>query len=61
MFAHDTNLFYSKKDINTVFLKVNNELQKINEWFISNKLSLNLKKTEDSFFYKPSKKDNIPI
>ena len=45
MFADDTNLFYSNKDINTAFLKVNDELQKINEWFISNKLSLNVKKT----------------
>ena len=44
MFADDTNLFYSNKDINTAFLKVNDELQKINEWFISNKLSLNMKK-----------------
>ena len=31
IFAADTNLFYSNKDINTVFLKVNDELQKINE------------------------------
>ena len=44
IFADETNLFYSNKDINTVFLKVNNELQKINEWFISNKFSLNVKK-----------------
>ena len=46
MFADDTNLFYSNKDINTAFLKVNDELQKINEWFISNKLSLNVKKKQ---------------
>ena len=45
MFAHDTNLFYSKKDINTVFLKLNDGLQRINEWF----------------FHKPSKKDDIPL
>ena len=32
------NLFYSHKDINALFLKVNNELHKINQWFISNKL-----------------------
>ena len=61
MFADDTNLFYSNKDINTAFLKVNDELQKINEWFISNKLSLNVKKTKYSFFHKPSKKDDIPL
>ena len=61
MFADDTNLFYSNKDINTAFLKVNDELQKINEWFISNKLSLNLKKTKYLFFHKPSKKVDIPL
>ena len=44
MFADDTNLFYSRKDINALFLKVNNKLHKINQWFISNKLSLNIKK-----------------
>ena len=46
MFADDINLFYSNKDINTAFLKENDELQKINESFISNK---------------PSKKDDIPL
>ena len=61
MFADDTNLFYSKKDINTAFLKVNAELQKIKERFISNKLSLNVKKTKYFFFHKPSKKDDIPL
>ena len=49
MFADDTNFFYTNKDINTAFLKVHDELQKINEWFISNKLSLNVKKTNTRF------------
>ena len=39
MFVDDTNLFYSNKDIKTTFLKVNDELQKINEWLISKKLT----------------------
>ena len=60
-FADDINLFYSNQDINTAFLKVNDELQKINEWFISNKLSLNAKKTKYWFFHKPSKIDDIPL
>ena len=38
MFADGMNLLYSHKDINALFLKVNNELHKINQWFISNKL-----------------------
>ena len=33
----------------------------LNQWFTWNKLSLNTKKTKYSFFYKPSKKDNIPF
>ena len=45
MFADDTNLFYSQKDINTLFLKVNNIIYKINQWFISNTFSLHIKKT----------------
>ena len=60
-FADDTNLFYSNKDISTAFLKVNDELQKINESFFSNKLSLNVKKTKYSFLHKPSKKDDISL
>ena len=34
MFADDMNLFYSRKDINALFLKVNNKLQKINDLFL---------------------------
>ena len=41
-FADDTNLFYSHKDINALSLNVNNQLHEINQWFISNKPSLNI-------------------
>ena len=40
---------------------VNIEFQKESQWFMSNKLSLNVTKTKYSFFHKPSKKDNIPL
>ena len=54
LFADNTNLFYSNKVVNTAFLKVNNKLQKIYEWFISNEVSLNVKKKKkNSFFHKP--------
>ena len=43
MFADDTNLFYSHKNIKTIFQIVNSELL-VNEWFLGNKLSLNAKK-----------------
>ena len=43
MFADDTNLFYSHKNITTLFQIVNSELKLVNEWFLANKLSLNAK------------------
>ena len=59
MFADDTNLFFSHHDIKTLFITVNNELSKIMQWPIANKLSLNAKKTKYTFFHKNSVKDNI--
>ena len=61
MFANETNLFYAEENIKTLFDTVNIELEKISQWFISNKLSLNVTKTKCSFFHKPSKKDNISL
>ena len=54
MFADDTNLFYSHKNIENLFFTMNNELVKINEWFKANKLSLNIKKTKFTLFHKKS-------
>ena len=42
MFADNTNLFYSHKDIKTLFRTVILELN--NRWFKASKLSLNAKK-----------------
>ena len=42
-------------------MTVNNELDKIGEWFKTNKLSLNVKKTKYTFFHKNSIKDDIPL
>ena len=44
MFADDTNLFYAERDMKKLFETVNNELQKISQWFILNKLSINVTK-----------------
>ena len=54
MFADDTNLFYTHSNIQKLFSTMNEELASINQWFTSNKLSLNAKKTKYSFFHKPS-------
>ena len=40
---------------------MNRELPNINEWFISNKLSLNVKKTKFSIFHKASRRDDSPL
>ena len=46
MFANETNLFLSNKDINKLFNDMNIEMQKLSIWFKKNKLSLNLTKTK---------------
>ena len=61
MFADDTNLFFKHKNIQTLFSTVNRELSKIHQWFLSNKLSLNVKKTKYSLFHKVNKTDDIPL
>ena len=59
MFADDTNLFLTNKNISYLFETANLQLERINQWIISNKLSLNVSKTMYSFFHKPSKRDDI--
>ena len=48
MFADNTNLFYWHQYINTLFSTINVKLEKIEQWFKANKLSLNIKKTVES-------------
>ena len=59
MFADDTNLFYSHHQIKILFETVNCELEKINQWFKANRLSLNVEKTNYTLFHKNSVKDKI--
>ena len=61
MFADDTNLFFSHKKLNNLFVTVNNELKNIHEWFKVNKLSLNISKTKDEFFQANHKSDDITL
>ena len=60
MFADDTNLFYSSASINELFTNVDKELLEFNEWFKSNKLSLNVKKTKYTLFHPAQFKKRIP-
>ena len=40
--------------------RINTEINQINEWLCSNKLSLNIKKSKFMLFHQPNKKFNIP-
>ena len=46
MFADNTNLLYTHKNIKTLFQIVNSELKLANEWFLAKRLSLNAKKKQ---------------
>ena len=45
LFADDTTILYSHKDINSKINMVNEELQEVNNWFKANKSSINASKT----------------
>jgi hypothetical protein len=45
LYADDTNLFIHGPDEKLVIQKTNSSLKLLNEWFVANKLSLNLDKT----------------
>ena len=51
LFADDTNIFCSGKDINQLSKLLCIELDKLNIWFAVNKLSLNVSKTNFMIFF----------
>ena len=57
LFADDTTFYVSHSNINTLYHIVNEELVKINNWFIDNQLSLNLSKTYYMLFTKSKGED----
>jgi hypothetical protein len=50
LFADDTNIFISGKNINDLINTINAELCKLSRWFKLNKLSLNINKTHFMIF-----------
>ena len=56
LFANDTSIFYSHKDLRNVEMTLNNELAKVCEWFIANKLTLNVSESNFVIFHPPQKK-----
>ena len=51
LFADDIIMYISGKDVNNLICAVNNELVIINNWFISNRLTLNLNKSSFIIFH----------
>ena len=50
LFADDTNVFVTWKNLSTLFTTMNGELVRLSEWMNVNKLSLNMKKTKYMLF-----------
>ena len=57
LFADDSNLFYSDKDLQHLEETVNQELGEINTWLCANKLYLNIDKTHFVIFHPYQKKN----
>ena len=48
-------------NIRTLFERANRGMSQINEWFLTNKLSLNVGKTKCMLFHKLTDQENIPL
>ena len=59
LFADDTVVLHSHKNVNDLMSIVNTELQMLNDWFKCNKLFLNFKKTKYVMFH--SKRKKLPL
>ena len=55
MYADDTALYYSSKDVNDIVNKINNDLENVDNWLAKNKLSLNVDKTHFMLIGTPQK------
>ena len=58
LFADNTNLFFSHKNLFTLKETMNRELSMMASWLSANKLSLNIKKTHFLIFKSRGKKSN---
>ena len=54
LFADDTNIYYESKDLSDLIRIVNKELSLVKKWLDSNKLSLNIDKTNYIIFHSSS-------
>ena len=61
LFADDTNILYADKNLNSLETVVNKELMLVCEWLNSNKLTLNLSKTNYVIFRPYQKKQSYQV
>ena len=61
MFADDTNLFVSNKNLDNLVASVNEELKNLSMGFMANRLSLNVKKTSYMVFGRKRKNCNFKL
>ena len=61
LFADDSNLFLSNKNLRVLESNINTELQSIYKWLCINKLSLNIDKSNFVIFHPPQKKLNYNV
>ena len=61
LFADDTNILYADKSLQTLEVTVNDELLKVHEWLTSNKLTLNVKKSNYVIFHPYQKKIDLKV
>ena len=59
LFADDTSMYHSHQNFTSLIDEVNNENKTITQWFITNKLSLNIKKRTILYSHQQNKKYNI--
>ena len=62
LFAEDTNIYFDASDTIKLQKKnMNRELRYVKKWLETNKLALNIEKTNYMFFYSPFEKITEPI
>ena len=59
MYADDTVLLVSDRDINTVSVQLGNEVTNSYNWLVNNKLSMHMGKTECIVFSSKKKRKNL--
>ena len=58
LFADDTTIYKSGKQVTNIYEDMNNELQVLADWFRANKLSLNISKTKSMLFCRSPPPEN---